>query len=75
VNPAALIAWISVVAELIRVGKTTYDEVASLFKSHAHGTDLDTKAEDDAMLALMQEVIAQKRAEAAKEAGLVDPTP
>lgn len=74
-NPAVLIAWVSVVAELIKIGKITYDEVAAIFKSHTHGTDAETSGADDEALAVLQLVIATARAEAAAAAGIVAPPP
>lgn len=69
-NPAAVVAWISVVAELIRLGKTTYEEIAGLFASHTHGTDLESAEADNLQLLALRGIIAEQRAKAAAAAGL-----
>jgi hypothetical protein len=73
---AAIIPWATVVAELIRLGVTTYEQVSALFKGQHDQTDVQTAAEDNAQLLLLRGLIADNREKARIEAGLPpDPTP
>ena len=71
---AAIIPWATVVAQLISLGVTTYEQVAALFKGQHDQTDVQTAAEDDAQLLVLRGLIAINKEKARIEAGL-DPTP
>lgn len=68
-NPNQAFAWISVASQLIILGKTTYDEVAQLFKASRGPTDADTAQADDEELDRLRNVITEARIRAAIEAG------
>lgn len=75
-NLALIIPWATVVAQLIGLGVTTYEQVAALFKGQHDQTDVQTAAEDDAQLLLLRGIIADNKEKARIEAGLPpDPTP
>lgn len=69
-NPTTWLAWLATISDLVRIGTVTYEEIASLFKTHTHGTDAETSGEDDVVLEMLQDVIRANRAKAAHEAGL-----
>ena len=73
-NPTSVAAWLGVIAQLIVLGKTTYEEVAALFRGPGGETDVDTAAADNAQLEALRVLIASQREKARIEAGsLLDP--
>jgi hypothetical protein len=72
-NPATFTSWLGVIAQLVMVGKTTYTEIASMYRAQRGATDADTEVEDDAALAQLRLVIAEERRKAQIEADLQAP--
>lgn len=60
-KPTEIINWLQVVAVLVSLGKTTYDEIAGIILKQNGQTDTETAAADDAQLALLHALIAQAR--------------
>ena len=69
--PSNILPWLTVIAQLVALGRVTQTEISQMVRAARGKTDVDTENEDYALLEEVGLLIEIEQAKARAEAGIV----